>query len=559
VARSAAALLVEALESRGVPWIAGLPGDAVDPLLEPLRRASRIRFVQVRHEETAAFMASAYGKLTGRLAACCGTAGPGAIHLLNGLYDAKLDRAPVLALTGQVSVSHLGTAYFQEVDLVRLFSDVAVFNERVDRPDQMARLADLACHVAESGRGVAHLSLPFDALQEETAAPLVRYGPRMPDRPEHATVPTEEQLDRAAALLAAAERPVILAGRGAVGARSALLALAERLKAPVVYTLPGKAAAPDTHPLVMGGLGLLGAGPAHAAMEDADAVLLIGTQYPYGEFVPHDVPLIQIDWDATHIGRRMAVDLGLVGAVRPTVAALTDRLQPQPASPRLERLQSLRRKFLDEVGDAAAGQQVPINPEWVINRLSAAAAPDANVAVDVGNALVWMARGFMMREHGWLVSSWLGSMGFGLPAALAAKLADPRRQAIAVVGDGGFAMLMADFVTAVKYQLPVTVVVLNNHRLAMIKFEQEVAGYPEFGTRLTNPDFAAFAKAAGGDGMRVTEPDGVEEAIRAALKADVPVVVDVDCDPNHRPMPPRVTPGQAYGYATAWVKETLGL
>jgi pyruvate oxidase len=556
VAKTAAEVLLDVLVENGVEYIFGLPGDSIDPVMDPLRRDRRLRFIQVRHEEAGAFMASAWAKKTGQLGACLGTAGPGAIHLLNGLYDAKMDHAPVIALTGQVATMHVGTDYFQEVDLLALFSDVAVYNQQVTDPEQMAVMAAFACRTALAKRGVAHLALPFDTLQKPVRTPVRQFGARLR---RFWSVPAPELLDAAVALVDQAERPVILAGRGALGARGELRALAERLAAPVVHTLPAKGVMPDDHPLVMGGLGLLGAPPAHQAMEGTDLCLMVGTAYPYLEFLPDAAKLVQIDWEESQIGKRHAVDVGLVGTAAPTLQAIAGRVRKRSATPFVDKLRRARAHFLEHMRSDDTGRGTPINPRWVVNRLSQVVEPDANISIDVGNALVWMARGFLAREHGWLVSSWLGSMGFGLPAALASKLAQPDKQSVAVVGDGGFAMLLADFVTAVKYKLPVTVVVLNNHRLAMIKFEQEVAGYPEFGTWLTNPDFAAYAEAAGGRGFRVDDPSRVEDALKHALASNVPAVVDVECDPNERPLPPRITPQQAYGYASALFRETLGL
>jgi len=558
--RTAAAVLLDVLVAHGVEYLFGLPGDAIDPLMEPLRRDRRLTFIQVRHEEAGAFMASALAKKTGGLGVAVGTAGPGAIHLLNGLYDAKMDHAPVLALTGQVSTNFLGTDYFQEVNLLQLFSDVAVFNHQVTDPDQMAIMADNACRTALAKRGVAHLNLPFDALRGLVDEPLHHFGVRAAAAASLAAVPTDDLLDRAAQLIDGAERPVLLCGRGARGARTQVDRLARTIQAPVINTLPGKGVLPDRHPLAVGGLGLLGAKPAHSAMEQCDLCLLVGTAYPYLNFLPKSAKLVQVDWEVSQIGKRIQVDLGLVGHAGPTLDALTDRVRTRPrASHFVKTLQHQRREWLDWVAGLSRDDDTPINPQRVVNLLSQLVKPDANISIDVGNALVWMARGFWIEDQEWLVSAWLGSMGFGLPAAIACQLVDPDRQSVAVVGDGGFAMLMADLVTAVKYHLPITVVVLDNQRLAMIKFEQEVEGYPEFGTHLTNPDFAAYAEAAGARGIRVESPGDLKGALTDALAHPGPVLVDVVCDPAERPLPPRISWEQAKGYATAIFRETFGL
>jgi pyruvate oxidase len=560
MAKTAAAVLLDVLVAHGVEYVFGIPGDAVDPLMEPLRRDGRLKFVQVRHEEAGAFMASAVGKLTGGLGVALGTAGPGAIHLLNGLYDAKMDHAPVLALTGQVSTDYLGTDYFQEVDLLQLFNDVAAYNHQVTDPNQMAIMADNACRTALAKRAVAHLNLTFDALRGAVEQPVRHFGVRSAAPRDLSSVPADRDLARAADLIDRARRPVVLAGRGALGSRGPLERFAEAIQAPVVNTLPGKGVLRDQHPLALGGLGLLGAKPAHTAMEQCDLCVMVGTAYPYWDFLPKSAKLVQIDWEVSQIGKRVQVDAGLVGDAGPTLDALTARVRRRPDPTEfLTNLQHQRRAWMDWVAGMGKDDRIPLNPQRVVNVLSDLVDPDANVAVDVGNALVWMARGFFIRDQGWLVSAWLGSMGFGMPAAIAAQLVDPHHQAVAVVGDGGFAMLMADFVTAVKYRLPIKVVVLDNHRLAMIKFEQEVEGYPEFGTELTNPDFAAYAEACGARGIRVEHQDQLADALADALKHPGPVLVDVWCNPNERPLPPRITMDQARGYATALFRETFGL
>jgi pyruvate oxidase len=556
MAKTVGEVLLDVLYAHGVRHIFGIPGDSIDLLMEPLRKDRRIQFVQVRHEEAGAFMASALAKKTGKLGVCMGTAGPGAIHLLNGLYDAKLDHAPVLAITGQVGLPYIGTDYFQEVDLLSLFNNVALYNYQVTDPSQIGVMADRACRQALAKRGVAHLSFPFEVPRMAAPAAFREYTVV---NHELDSVPTAELLDQAARLINTSERPVILAGRGAVGARESLIALAERANIPVVNTLPAKGVIPDEHPLALGGLGLLGAKPAHTAMEQCDLCLLVGTNYPYLEFLPKRATIMQIDWEASQIGLRHVVDLGLVGSAEPTLKELIRRIEPRDATPFVRRLGQERRTWLSNLTKEAEhqGTKGAINPLWVADRLSKLVDANANIAVDVGNTLVWMARNFRSRNHGWLVSAWLGSMGFGLPAAIAAKIVQPERQSLAVVGDGGFAMLMADFVTAVKYGWPITVVVFNNRRLGMIKFEQEVHGIAEFGTHLFNPDFAAYADAAGGRGFRVDAPDAVEPALREALAESRPSIVDVYTDADVKPLPPRITWSEAMGYAEAMFREVL--
>lgn len=559
MAKTVAEVLWDVLASHGVEQVFGIPGDSIDLLLEPLKSDKRIRFVQVRHEEAGAFMASAYAKKTGRLGVCMGTAGPGAIHLLNGLYDAKLDHAPVLAITGQVGLPYIGTDFFQEVDLLGLFAQVAQYNYQVTDAEQIRVMADLACRQALAKRGVSHLSFPFEVPRFKVSTAPSRYSLVQRDLDYQ---PTEAVLAEAARLIDQSQRPVMLAGRGALGARAELAMLAEQASIPVVNTLPAKGVLADDHPLALGGLGLLGAKPAHTAMEHCDLCLLVGTDYPYLEFLPEQATILQIDWAASQIGKRHLVNLGLVGAAQPTLKALAARVAAREPSDFVLDLKKQRRNWLaalDRQAEHQSRNKGPIHPQWVAYRLSHLVDEDANIAVDVGNALVWMSRHFRIRHQGWLVSAWLGSMGFGLPAAIAAKIAEPDRQSIAVVGDGAFAMLMADFVTSIKYGWPVTVVVLNNRKLGMIKFEQEVHGMPEFGTDLLNPDFAAYARAAGGQGYLVERADQLESALRAALAERRSSIVDVWVNPDEIPLPPRISFDQARGYAEAWFRETLNV
>lgn len=549
------AYLVETLADFGVTHIFGIPGDSIDTIMEPLRRSRRLTYVQVRHEEAGAFMASAHAKLTGRLAATMGTAGPGAIHLLNGLYDAKLDRVPVIAITGQVQSDLIGTGYFQEINLARLFDDVALYNHTVETPEQAWAMIPTACREAIMGRGVAHLTFPFDVPRMDVArghrlAPLVTAPPFRP---------TDDDIAAAVRLIEGADRPVALFGMGCRHAGAELGELARKLALPLVHTLPAKGVLPDEQPLLMGGLGLLGAKPAHRAVEEADLLLLLGSDYPYLRFLPEHTKVVQLDVEPRKLGSRLVPDVPLLGDARSTLPLLAAGLQPRKPSSWVKGLMHERAAWLEAVARDGQHSGKPLRPQFVARTLSEAANDDAVIAMDVGNSLVWMARGFVMRRQRFLVSGWLGSMGFGLPAAIAAALAEPDRQAIAVVGDGGFAMLMADLVTAVKYELPVKVIVLNNHKLAMIKFEQEVAGYPEWGVDLTNPDFALYARAAGAQGYRVEDPGDLEDAVREAFSDKGPSLVDVTTDPDVPPIPPRISLGEARNYAVALFRETFSV
>lgn len=547
-------VMVAQLAQWGVDRVFGIPGDSIDPLVEALRRQRQVHFVQVRHEESGALMASAHAKLTGRLGCCLATAGPGALHMLNGLYDAKMDRAPVLALAGQVDTRVMGTDYFQEVNLNRVFDDVSSYCQLLVSPEQTAHLMSMAARAALSRRGVAMLTIPFDIGRHA----VDRHAASSPAFYEKArTVPSGESLQAAADLIEQSQRPVILAGRGALSARAELLHLAEHLSAPIVHTLPAKGVIDEHHPLSLGGLGLLGAKPAHYATEHTDLLLMVGTSYPYLQFLPRAARTVQIDNDPEQIGKRHFVDVGLAGDAKVALSALQQRLTPRRPSDFVRDLRARRQTFWEHREAEGRSDRRPMRPQVVPWALSRLVEHNAIISVDVGNVLVFMARNFRTRHQHFLTSSWLGTMGFGLPGAIAAQLAEPDRQVVAVAGDGGFAMGMADLVTAVKYELPITVIVLNNRKLAMIKYEQELIGYPEWGVDLQNPDFAQFAQACGAQGLLVKDADDVPDAISDALRSRRTTLLDVWVEANELPRPPRIEPGQAAHYALALFREAV--
>jgi pyruvate oxidase len=551
--KTAGEVLIDLLIEWGVDHVYGMPGDSINSIMEPLRRAKdKIRFIQVRHEEAGALAAAAYAKLTGKLGVCTAIAGPGAIHLLNGLYDAKLDKVPVLAIAGQIESDLLGTDYFQEVNLERLFDDVAVYNQRVMSAEQLPAVVNQAIRAAYTKNGVAVLTIPDDIPKFE--------GKREARRTSSFFVkpvitPQENDLDQAKQILQQAAKPVILAGRGARGARESLLSFAEKIAAPIVLTLPGKGVIPDEHPLCLGGLGLIGTKPAYAAMQEADTLIMVGTSFPFTGFLPDNAKTIHIDTDASQIGKRYPVDVGLAGDAEKTLTWLQNELPSRTDRSFLERCQSEMKQWWEKMNRDEADLSVPIKPQRVIHALQQVVHDDAVLSVDVGNVTVWMARHFRMTHQQMIISSWLATLGCGLPGAIAAKIAYPDRQVFAVCGDGGFAMLMSDFVTAVKYNLPVIVIVLNNHKIAMIKFEQEVMGNAEFATDLHNPNFAQFADICGGAGFRVEKPDQLLPALQQAVALGKPSIIDVLVDANEAPMPANITFGQAAGYAKHMLKE----
>jgi len=549
-------LILEILAETGVRQIFGIPGDAINGLVDAVRRQTRIEFIQVRHEEAGAFAASAQAKLTGNLAVCVGTAGPGAIHLLNGLYDANRDHAPVLAITGQVDTTEVGTDYHQEVDLYTLFKDVAAFNQVVMRPEQLPRLIVQACRTALAHRTVAHLSLPVDVAKQPGQGKR-RHAPVQMHRP--ATLPASEDLDAAAGLLNRSRRVVILAGIGCRGAREELTGLADRLGAPIVRSLRAKDVIPDEHELSAGGIGALGGRPAVQAMAACDALLLAGTDFPYRDFFPDEAPAVQIDLDPTRIGKRYPVEVGLAGDAALTLAALAGKVQQREDRSFLERTQARMREFREDNRKAERSDHSPIRPQRLAATIGTLAREDAVFTCDTGTVTIWAARHLPLRaQQRFTLSSSLASMAFAMPAAIGAQLAWPERQVIALAGDGGLAMLMGDFVTAVKYHLPINVVVFNNSKLGLIRMEEEAEGIPDFQTDLLNPDFAAFARACGGAGFAVTEPAELEGTLRQAFDSNAPCIVDVAINADELPLPPKIHPSQALGYGIARTKELFG-
>src|SRR5437868_170329 len=562
MADTAADVLVEGIIAWGVNTVFGLPGDGINGIMEALRqRQDRVRFIQVRHEESAAFMACAYAKYTGRLGCCLATSGPGGIHLLNGLYDAKLDQAPVLAITGQTYSDLKGSNFQQEVNMVALFSDVSVYNQEVINPNQVAMLADEACRHALNHRGVAHITFPVDYQEKEPSGEL-----SMHKRAVHTTsrwqpplaVPDEEELRLAAFILNQARKPVILVGQGARGAGQEVIEIADKLGAPIVKALLGKEVVPDDHPLTTGGLGLLGTTPSQEAMESCDTLLIIGSSFPYMEFLPKpgEAKGVQIDDKPDRIGLRFPVDVGLVGDARPTVAALSRLVLRKSDRSFLERAQAGMRDWWELMRTRAMRDDVPIKPQRVAWELSELAADDAIISTDSGTITTWIARQFKIRgTQKFSCSGTLATMAPGLPYAIAAKVAFPERQSIAFVGDGGFTMLMGEFLTAVKYNLPVIVVVIKNNTLGQIKWEQIVfLGNPEYGCELHNPSFAKYADACGGLGWSVEKPEEIRPTLQHALSSGRPSIVEVVVDPFEPPMPPKVTAKQALHFAEALAK-----
>lgn len=549
--------LLDILAEYGVKYIFGIPGDAINDLIESVRKQDRIKFIHVMHEEAGAFAASAQAKLTGELAVCVGTSGPGAIHLLNGLYDAKKDNAPVLAITGQVETSLAGTSYQQEVDLLSLFSDVAVFNQAVVNPKQMPELAILACQSALSGNGVSHISIPSNIASEKVDDFAKK---KQVINSDMRGIPCKADLQKAARLINEREKPCILAGIGARDAMNEVIQLAETIGAPIIKALRGKDILPDEHPLTLGGIGSLGTVPAFKAMKSCDVLIVIGSDFPYRDFYPGaDTPVIQIDKNLEQIGRRHIVTHPLPGDSKLTLAEWLPLVSKKSEQNFLKEAQENMQKWLKEQDEIESSNEVPIHPQRLARAISNVAKEDAIICCDTGTVTVWGARNFRIREkQRYTLSGDLASMAFGLPSAIGAQLLFPQRQVIALCGDGGFAMLMCDFATAVKYDLPIKVFIFNNGKLGLIQMEEEArSGNPEYQTDLLNPDYAAFAKICGGEGYTVKEAQDLDATIKMALESPKPCVINVSVNPEELTWPPEVSFKEAINYGKAKIKEYL--
>ncbi len=561
MAATGADILFDTLLDWGVGVVFGLPGDGINGIMEALRtRQDKVRFIQTRHEEAAAIMACGYAKYTGRLGVCLATSGPGGVHLLNGLYDAKMDGQPVLAITGHHYHDLIDTNAQQDIDLDRVFTDVAVYSTRVMGREHVRNVADLACRQALSRRGVAHINFPVDfqsqTREERSERNIAHHTSSVPAY--KAGLPCEEDLHHAARILNEGKRVAILAGRGALGATDELEQLADTLAAPIIKPLLGKACVPDDCPFTTGGIGLLGTKPSQEAIENCDTLFLIGTSFPYIEFYPKpgQVKSVQLDIDAVRIGLRYSVDVGLVGDSRRSLKALLPLLKKKKARSFLETAQQGMKEWRELMQERGSRMDKPMKPQVVAHELGQRLPANAIVSCDSGTVTTWWARHIpVKRGQMHSVSGTLATMACGLPYAIAAQIAHPNRPCIAFVGDGGFSMLMAEFATAVKYKLPVKVVIIKNNTLGQIKWEQMVfLGNPEYGCELHPIDFAAFARACGGTGFTIEDPKECGKVLEEALATEGPVIVDAIVDPFEPPMPPNATVKQGYQLAKSLVR-----
>ncbi|HEX5519165.1 MAG TPA: thiamine pyrophosphate-dependent enzyme [Candidatus Nitrosocosmicus sp.] len=542
-------IIAEALLDWKVEVIFGLPGDGINGFMEALRqRQNKIKFILVRHEESAAFMACAYAKYTGKLGACVATSGPGAIHLLNGLYDAKADNTPVIAITGTTYSDLMNSSYQQDVNLLQLFSDVAVYNDMITVPEQAEMAVDIACRTTLTQRGVSHLTIPIDVQEKKLNGNYSRHNVayHTSDVYVSETIPSNSLIEKAANILNSGKNVVILVGQGALGAGKEVIAVAEKLNAPVIKALLGKAVIPDNNQYSLGGIGLLGTEPSSDAMSEADTLLMVGTSFPYIEYLPKPGQArgVQIDIKPDKIGLRYPVEIGLVGDSKLILSALIPLLQRKNNYEFLKSKQNEMKNWNKLLLEKSTRTDKPIKPQVVAKVVSEEIDDNAIISVDCGTNTTWAARYIDMREGmKFSVSGTLSSMACGLPYAIAAQIAYPERQSIAFVGDGGLTMLMGEFATAAQYNLPIKVIVIKNNTLGMIRWEQMgFLGNPEFGVEFSPIDFAKIAEACGGKGYVIKEPSEVKSTIHQALKDKTPkpTLIEVHVDPFEPPMPPKV-------------------
>ena len=557
MSKTIADLLVETLSDAGVQRIWGVTGDSLNGINDSLRRFKRIEWVPVRHEETAAFAAGAEAAVTGKLAVCAGSCGPGNMHLINGLYDCWRNRVPVLAIAAHIPSTEIGLGYFQETHPQALFRECADFVELVSNPAQMPEILYRAMNTAIGKQGVAVLVLPGDvALSEAPAASPRHWVAEQPQR----VAPTSTEIDRLVGLLNQAKAPAILAGAGCAGAHTELVSVAKALKAPIVHALRGKEYVEYDNPYDVGMTGLIGFSSGYHTLMSADAVLMLGTSFPYRAFYPKEATMIQVDRDPTALGRHTTLSLGIAADVRETLSALLPKLAERSDTTFLDHALShyhKARSGLDELAQPA-GAGKPVHPQHLMRLVSELAAEDAVFTADVGTPTVWAARYLKMNGRRRLLGSFNhGSMANAMLQALGAQAAQPNRQVISLSGDGGFTMMMGDMLTAVQQKLPIKIILFNNSSLGFVAMEMKAGGYLDTATDLHNPDFAAMAKVAGFTSFRVEDSTNLKETLTQALAHPGPVLVDVRTERNELIMPPKVQIGHAKGFSLYMLKAVL--
>jgi pyruvate oxidase len=521
-------VLINELSKWDITLVFGIPGTSSLGLVEALRKNQKIRYIVVRHEENAAMAASAYHKLTGKIAACLTIAGPGASNLATGLYDAKEDRASVLSINGQVNGQYIGDGSFQEIDQDAFFRPITVYNNTIYDKTQSLRILDQALRHAIVQRGVAQISIPNDVQK----AILDAESCELETCPSNFNIlPDDAELKKAATLIDKSKKPVILAGWGAFGNSELLLRFAERIKAPIVTTFRAKGILPDDNIWLLGILGNVGSPSTRKTVAESDLLITLGVGFSRQTHVPTHKALVQVEIDPLKIGK-IPFAVALWGNCSLVLPKLIDAVQMKQNESVLQEIALMKKKWFEQLQKEADPTATPLRPPFIMKILSEVLPEDAIISIDVGENGWWFGRNFKMKHQRFVMSGYLGTMGFGFPGALAAKLAYPDKTVVCITGDGGFSMAMADFVTAVKYDLPMVVLVLNNKQLAMIQLEQKMEGYQNFGTDLLNPDFARYAEACGGIGLTVSRPEELEKTVKQTLGLKKPVLINVMTDAN---------------------------
>ncbi|HCY6412337.1 TPA: pyruvate oxidase [Staphylococcus aureus] len=540
--------LVKALQAWDIDHLYGIPGDSIDAVVDSLRTVrDQFKFYHVRHEEVASLAAAGYTKLTGKIGVALSIGGPGLIHLLNGMYDAKMDNVPQLILSGQTNSTALGTKAFQETNLQKLCEDVAVYNHQIEKGDNVFEIVNEAIRTAYEQKGVAVVICPNDLLTEK-----IKDTTNKPVDASRPTVvsPKYKDIKKAVKLINKSKKPVMLIGVGAKHAKDELREFIEMAKIPVIHSLPAKTILPDDHPYSIGNLGKIGTKTSYQTMQEADLLIMVGTNYPYVDYLPKkNIKAIQIDTNPKNIGHRFNINVGIVGDSKIALHQLTENIKHVAERPFL--IKTLERKAVWDkwMEQDKNNNSKPLRPERLMTSINKFIKDDAVISADVGTATVWSTRYLNLGVNNkFIISSWLGTMGCGLPGAMASKIAYPNRQAIAIAGDGAFQMVMQDFATAVQYDLPLTVFVLNNKQLAFIKYEQQAAGELEYAVDFSDMDHAKFAEAAGGKGYTIKSASEVDAIVEEALAQDVPTIVDVYVDPNAAPLPGKIVNEEALGY-----------
>ncbi len=554
--KTIAEIVVETLIAAGVKRVYGVVGDSLNAILEEIGKRREIEWIHVRHEETAAFAAGAQAHLTGELAVCAGSCGPGNVHLVNGLFDCHRSRVPVLAIAAHIPSDEIGGSYFQETHPDQFFRECSHYSELVSQASQMPRVLEIAIQTALTKQGVSVVSIPGDVAMRQIpyrkpSASIKRLEPRLR--------PSDPEVDAMATLLNKARKVTLLAGAGCAGAHPELMQIAKRLKAPIVTTLRGLEHVAYDNPYDIGLTGLIGYSSGYHAMMECDTLLMLGTDFPYRQFYPEKATIIQVDRRGENLGRRTRVDLGLIGDVKETIHAVIDRIEEKTDASHLSQFAEHYKEVRTGLNDLAVGHpgKKPIHPQYVARMIDEVASEDAIFSCDVGTPTVWAARYLTMNGKRRLLGSFNhGSMACAMPQAIGAQLEFPGRQVVTFSGDGGLAMLLGDLLSMQQLRIPVKIVVFNNSALGFVELEMKAAGFLENGTRLVNPHFAALAKTAGVHGVRVEDPADLKPALIEAFQHDGPALVEVITARQELSMPPTITLNQAVGF-NLWALKTV--